>query len=116
MLLCDQAFHLPSIHILGVPFFFIVSANPLAFGFDGFRKIGLDIATTDKAEIKKIDDRIEEFRAKKFRLLASNFERRGIELPKGVAIEYPRDPRTASIYTYPSEGKIQQNCKKWNWN
>lgn len=103
MLLCDQAFHMPSMYSLGIPFFFVVSYNPLVLGFDGFRRVGLDIAHDDEATIRKIDDQIEEFRLKKFKLLAGNFERRGIELPEGVAIEYPRNPKTASIYAYPRE-------------
>ena len=105
VLLCDQAFHLPSMHSLDIPFFFIVSANPLAFGFEGFRTIGLGIASNDEATIKKVNDKIEELRLKKFERLAGNFRRRGIELPKGVAIEYPRNPKTASIYAYPQDGK-----------
>ena len=85
---------------LGIPFFFIVSYNPLAFGFDGF---GLNTTMNDGEEIKKVNDKIEEFRMKKLKLLASYFEKRGIELPKGVAIECPLNPKTASIYAYPLE-------------
>ena len=104
VLLCDQVFHLPSMYSLSIPFFFIVSANPLAFNFDGFPKMGMDTALNDKEEIQRIANAMKEARQYCIKLLTSNFQRCGVELPKGVAIDAPLNPKTAAIYAYPLEG------------
>ena len=88
---------------LGIPFFFIVSYNPVAFAFKGFPRMGFDTAADDQEGIKQVNDAMEECRAKNVKLLEKNFELRGIEVPKGVAIEFPHNPKTASIYVYPIE-------------
>lgn len=106
VLLCDQIFHTPAMYSLGIPVFFIVSANPLIYGFNGYPKIGLDTGVNDTAEIERIDKEMEKLRLNTVKLLASNFEQCGIDLPKGVAIEHPISPSTASIYAYPLEGKV----------
>ena len=94
---------MPTMYSLGIPFYFIVSANPLVFGFDGFPKMGLDTAMNDKEGIQKIADAMEDHRLKSVEMLESNFKERGIQLPTGVALEYPHNPKTANIYAYPLE-------------
>ena len=108
VLLCDHVFHLPSMHSLGIPFFFIASANPLVFNIDGFPRLGLETSIIDHAEIKRTTDALEECRLKCAKLLESNFEKCGGELPKGVAIDVPVNLKTGQLYVYPFEGKTEQ--------
>ena len=103
MLLCDQIFHTPTMYSLNVPVFFIVSANPLVFGFDGFPKMGLDTGVDDAEEIERIANQMEDLRVKKVKILTENFKERGVQPPEGVALECPLNPKTAAVYTYPLE-------------
>ena len=100
-----DVYHMPSMHRLGIPFYFIVSANPLVFGFNGFPEIGLDTALNDKEAIQKVAERMAEFQVKRFKMVASNFELAGAKLPQDVPITFPLNPKAASIYTYPLEGE-----------
>lgn len=110
ILLCDQPFHLPSMHSTGVPTAFIVSASPLLCAIDGYPKLGCDASVNDKAAIRSWDEQVAECQANNLRYIKLYFEKLGVPVPVEVErlglLDHPLSDKTFTIYSFPAELEV----------
>lgn len=94
-------------HNTGIPFAFIVSANPLTCGIDGFPALGSDAGVADQQAIQQWTERTAECKAKSLKFIKLYFEKLGVPVPEEVErlglLDHPLSNKTFTICTYPSE-------------
>ena len=92
---------MPAMQVL--PYAFLVSCNPCAFGFEGVPSMGDDSRSDEPHKIQKFKEEFSSFRAKMNQDLIDFMKRRGREFTRSIRIDQPLNEETFSIYAYPRE-------------
>ena len=94
-------------HATGIPFGFIVSANPLTCGIDGFPGLGSDAGVDDRSAIRAWNEQVADCTASYLKFVKLYFENLNVQVPKQAEwlglLQRPLSDRTFTICTYPSE-------------
>lgn len=104
----------------GYPYAFIVSANPVIFGFDNYPVIGSDAGINELEKMKEVKEKIKDYDTKILKMVENYYVERGLELPKlpkQIPLHKPLSQHF-SIFSYPSEldyypEELKQKYKLW---